>query len=614
MKKSFGNRLDQIRDEFLAHGYLAPADARQVRPEVLLSWQRSLLSGAHRASSSLPFEPPAINDSLLLRAADPILTQLAEDLSGLKVGLLVADRHSRILKRWAKEKSFAARLDTIGSAVGFSGAETVVGTNGIGTVAEERRPHMIVGSEHFSEFLSPFTCVGAPVQIPGTNRLHGVVTLTAYSEEFSPLLAPLLTNTGRDIGRNLLELSSRGEQALLNAFLEACRSGRAIAVVGTDLFMANVKANDRLRGIEQTMLWSVVSDAVTLLHPERTINFTTESTMLSIHCSAVELRGEMIGAVLEIEVVDAPHHSVTLPAHPQLTGTPSLAQKRLSVALPGTSSAWMEVLRQIKAYSGSGAPLTVFGSPGTGKTSVLRAIFDSAMKPALTVLQVQTVDCSRSGAVGESWLASVVESLHGGLPLILQHLDTLDDEMAIRLTAELDAYSEPLDRGLVHATACRQENWPASDAHRRLLDRVAVNKLELPSLQDRRQDIGVLLKQINARHCPGRTFVMTQGAVNALTRAPWPGNIRQLESVLRGLFASARSTKVTLDMLPPEIASYASRRDLSMIEQLEVDGIINALTQCQGNKVAAALILGMARSTLYRKMHEYKLDSERFLL
>lgn len=81
---------------------------------------------------------------------------------------------------------------------------------------------------------------------------------------------------------------------------------------------------------------------------------------------------------------------------------------------------------------------------------------------------------------------------------------------------------------------------------------------------------------------------------------------------MRGVFALERSSEISIDQLPPSIAEYAARRDLTMLEQIEVDGIVNALIRCGGNKVVAAEMLGISRSTLYRKMSTYKLDAERF--
>ncbi|XPP26899.1 MAG: helix-turn-helix domain-containing protein [Leucobacter sp.] len=141
---------------------------------------------------------------------------------------------------------------------------------------------------------------------------------------------------------------------------------------------------------------------------------------------------------------------------------------------------------------------------------------------------------------------------------------------------------------------------------------LAVGRLHAPNLRERKQDFRALLKLLELRFAPTMTISSTQGAFNALARAPWPGNLRQLESVMRGVFALERSSEISIDQLPPSIAEYAARRDLTMLEQIEVDGIVNALIRCGGNKVVAAEMLGISRSTLYRKMSTYKLDAERF--
>lgn len=141
---------------------------------------------------------------------------------------------------------------------------------------------------------------------------------------------------------------------------------------------------------------------------------------------------------------------------------------------------------------------------------------------------------------------------------------------------------------------------------------LAVGRLHAPNLRERKQDFRALLKLLELRFAPTMMISSTQDAFNALARAPWPGNLRQLESVMRGVFALERSSEISIDQLPPSIAEYAARRDLTMLEQIEVDGIVNALIRCGGNKVVAAEMLGISRSTLYRKMSTYKLDAERF--
>jgi transcriptional regulator of acetoin/glycerol metabolism len=117
-----------------------PADTEfEIRPEVLSSWRRSILSGAKVSLAELPYVGESDIESVLCMAADPVLSRLADRLSGLGAGVLLADRNARILRRWASDPSILPLLDTLRSDSGFTGAEELVGTNGIGTVAETGR-------------------------------------------------------------------------------------------------------------------------------------------------------------------------------------------------------------------------------------------------------------------------------------------------------------------------------------------------------------------------------------------------------------------------------------------------------------------------------------------
>jgi transcriptional regulator of acetoin/glycerol metabolism len=68
--------------------------------------------------------------------------------------------------------------------------------------------------------------------------------------------------------------------------------------------------------------------------------------------------------------------------------------------------------------------------------------------------------------------------------------------------------------------------------------------------------------------------------------------------------------EITSDELPPEIQACATRRQLTKLEQVELRAILDALRQAQGSKVAAAKIVGVSRSTLYRKLNSYRIDPE----
>lgn len=599
-------RLDDVRDRFLSDGKLNSRMEQLVRPVVLDSWKRSRLLGVADRSVRLPFESPIVSDSVLLRAARPILARLADELDLDHASLLIADRHSRILQTWNPNGKFARRMEGIGSVAGHSGAEEVIGTNGIGTPATDRRASMIVGAEHLAEALTDFACVGAPIYDPVTRRSQGVVTLTGVVEDASPILPGLINQAAREVGRQLLNLSSMRERVLFDSFLVASRQGRAMAVVGGDILMENPAASEYLRHIDKTTIWLMVSEAVSLHRPKRTIYIETETAITELACSAVVFDDEVIGAI--IEVVNQKNHTAPLtdlpPKRTRETWTP------LSESLPGTSRPWVYAREQAESAMRASLPVVVFGASGTGKFTLLRHMFDRVapgQKPMVC-------DGQESLNSPEAWLTDLRAALEGSTPVILRHIDALDNETAQRVADSLSANPSLLERALVMGTASAQGSKEQSAGHQSLLDVLAVGRIDMPNLRERKQDMRILLRNFERKYASSLNITYTPGAYAALSRAPWPGNLRQLEAVMRGVLALGRRSEVTSDQLPPAIASYARRRDLTMLEQLEVDGIVNALIRCDGNKVLAAEMLGISRSTLYRKISGYKLDEERLFV
>ena len=90
-----------------------------------------------------------------------------------------------------------------------------------------------------------------------------------------------------------------------------------------------------------------------------------------------------------------------------------------------------------------------------------------------------------------------------------------------------------------------------------------------------------------------------------LARQPWPGNVAQLATALRAALARRPVGEIGPEDLPAGCRCAAATRTLSPIEVAERDAIVAALRDSGGNRVRAAAALGMARSSLYRKVRAY---------
>jgi len=614
--------VHRAREEFLSEGILRGRLATAVRPEVLASWGRSRLSGASSETVKMPVEEGSPHSSLCA-AAEPVLARLAERMSGLHAGVLLADRNARIIRRWAPESSILPQMDRVGSAAGSSASESRLGTNGIGTVAEERRARMVVGPEHYASILTTFTCVGAPIRHPLTRKFAGVVTLNSGLDAASPLLVPLMTSTAQEIEQRLLEQASQRERMLLDTFLTRNRGGGACAVVGEDVLMASPRAARLLEGVDHVVLWQQVSEAVSVRR--FLVQVEGLERVVEVRCSPLMLDGRLAGALLAVEAdVDADFAQPALQARPvsdatasrtrapRPAGPPAAATDAWSTGrelLPGRSAAWGDVLRAAASQVAKRTPLTVIGEPGTGKLSLVRALCSGR---GLPLDPGRVLDCAKAVEDRVGWLEGVRRALAEDAGcVVLRHLDTLDGPLAGSVSAVVaTAATDPAAPRLL-ATADQLVVWPDSSAHRRLLDQLTIGQIEIPALRERREDISGLVLEVAAREAPDWAVRFSPPALLALTRAHWPGNVRQLESVVRGLVATAAGREVTVAMLPHEFEVYARRRELSLMEQVELDAIMSAVTRAKGNKVAAAKRLGISRSTLYRKMRTYKLDPDR---
>lgn len=140
---------------------------------------------------------------------------------------------------------------------GFSYAEQHVGTNGIGTALEGRRPTEVFGHEHFVEHLEDLACAGAPIRHPVTGKILGVIDLTCWRTEANALMVATAATTARRIEEALLAASGRHELTLLHDYLTAVQRGgdSAVLAVGDDLVMMNDRARELIAPATRPCCW-----------------------------------------------------------------------------------------------------------------------------------------------------------------------------------------------------------------------------------------------------------------------------------------------------------------------------------------------------------------------
>jgi transcriptional regulator of acetoin/glycerol metabolism len=238
--------------------------------------------------------------------------------------------------------------------------------------------------------------------------------------------------------------------------------------------------------------------------------------------------------------------------------------------------------------------LVAEGESGAGKLSLLRAVHDHvAASRRLAVLDLAELS-------GADLVTAARTELEAGADVILRHAHLLDAEA-------VDGLAELLQT--VRDSAVAREPWialtvlPDRSPEADQLLPYFPRTVGIPPLRHHLEDIPVLARTLLAKSgVTGLTFATT--TMNQLMRLPWAGNITHLRAVLAAIARRRRSGVVELDDLPPECRA-TTRRQLTPIEALERDAIVEALSTSAGDKAAAATALGMSRATIYRKIRDY---------
>jgi DNA-binding NtrC family response regulator len=145
-----------------------------------------------------------------------------------------------------------------------------------------------------------------------------------------------------------------------------------------------------------------------------------------------------------------------------------------------------------------------------------------------------------------------------------------------------------------------------------LFYRMDVMQIEVPPLRDRIKDIEVLVRHFLKTGAPRYGAKrLSRDAMAQLTAYPWPGNIRELKSVINKAMIFAESEIIEPDDLPSHVAVHRemSPRGTKTLEDMERSHILSVLEETGGNQTRASEILGINRKTLYKKIHKYKLFS-----
>jgi transcriptional regulator of acetoin/glycerol metabolism len=581
------SEVERVREKFLTVGSLdavRSVDEDILQPSVLDSWRRSQVLHVHPDRVELPYVSEPNRGSRLARAAAPVLRRVTDDLAAHAVSVVLTSTNGVVLERSAAEVSILNALDAISLAPGYSLAEEVAGTNGIGTALETGRPAFIRGGEHYVGMFTRFACAGSPIRDPITRRVVGAVNLSCLADESDPLLFALATSASRHIEDRMRVVAHEGETALLEAYSQqARRTSTGVLAIGGDVVLMNPYLRRTLDGNEQTVLLEYASDLLTSTLPGTTLAVLPSGRVAKI--TATERSTLLSGRTNIVLRVDLSAETGSRPS--RMGRSPHTCVPGLA----GRNSAWLSCCQQVRQCCRDRNWVLLEGEEGSGRARLAQAAAQD-VKPDRTarVLRAEMYP-SAARFVAELAAASSDEDF----ALVIADVNDIDKDTLEAMTSILATRE---GRGWLAATS---SGAPPSAPQ---LLALFTHTVKVPALRHRIDDLVDLVPMLLQEITRGADVRLGPDAMRQLSKLPWPGNVAQLRRVLTETVARQRSGIIGADKLPPECRSV-TRRKLTQIEALERDAIVRSLQDNGGDKQEAARALGMSRATIYRKINDY---------
>jgi len=264
----------------------------------------------------------------------------------------------------------------------------------------------------------------------------------------------------------------------------------------------------------------------------------------------------------------------------------------------GQTPSWRAAVDGIESALREQAPLLVMGESGTGKFTLLTELFHAAYRGGRSI-SFDAVDISSTtyDDAGEALRAATVPTLY-----VIRNLDELAADGVERLGSFILAVVETGKQVNVAATLS-DASLDSGLPFRELLPYFQT-AVTVPPLRQRSADIGSLVTRLLHELAPHRDVRLTDDAMRLIARFSWPRNVRMLEEALSSGLAKKPVGVIEATDLPGYCHTTA-RRNLSPLEEADRDAVIAALREAGGNRVQAAKALGLARSSLYRRLKEY---------
>lgn len=586
----------------------------------------------------------------LISTAEPYLKQLYDFVKGSDFFSLLTDEEGCILSIIGDETILNEALSYKMQPGAFMD-ERSIGTNAMGTALEEARPLQVSGKEHFIDAYHRWTCSASPIRdLKG--QIIGTIDLTGYSQSVNLHTLGMVVAAANAI-ENMMDIREYA-QKLENAnnFTETIMDSIDSGILTTDLAGKIIKANRNVADLfgyapEELIghkIWDMVEDwdkikTKILLGQD----FTDENVFVHSRKNKLQLN------VSVYPVLDRQHNLI----HMVLVFRDVKQVRRLANKIMGhkaiytfdkiigEDSEFRRIIQYAKKIADSRSNVLITGESGTGKELFAQAIHnysDRHEEPFVALncgaIPRNLIESELFGYEGGAFTGSKTHGQMGKFQIAEGGTIFLDEIGEMPLDMQIGLL-RVLEEGVIRRVGSNQEivvnvrviaatnknlkeEIQKGNFRKDLYYRLNVLPVNLMPLRHRKTDIPLLssffMDRISRKLNKKPVEIGSQELKDMLAY-DWPGNVRELENFIELMV----NTGLVPNRIPRDLDSMGFGLDLPAfqseppmefldLESLERNHILEALRLYEGNITQCARILGIGRSTLYRKLEQYGID------
>jgi PAS domain S-box-containing protein len=591
----------------------------------------------------------------LLETAKPFMDSLYKTVGNTGLLVRLTDKDGYVLE-CIGDKQLVENHGNLNMYKGCNVKESIIGTNAIGTALFTGKPIQIIGAEHYCKQYHGWSSSACPIRNE-KEEILGILSMTGLCEKVHPHTLGMVVAAAEAIENELkletinrqLKIANKHFYAIMESISEGliCINNEGI-VTDINLFARKVlslKESDIIGKNINTILYKEYRDRILRVinkgrkYEEEEIYFRMKNgkkllciaTVTPIKDTTID---KLEGVVITFKEAKVIHSLVN-----RIVG----ATARFTFEdILGESLGIKEAIKIAKKTARHDATVLLHGESGTGKELFAQAIHNASSrknKPFIFLncgaiprelvaselfgyVEGAFTGAKRGGHPGKFELAdggTIFLDEIGDMPL-----DTQANLLRVLQTKEVVRVGGheviPVDVRVIAATHKDLEREVERGNFRQdLYYRLNVMPIKIPPLRERREDIKILANYFLNKFCTKMSKEL-KGISNSFYKGimdyDWPGNVRELQNVMQQMINIIENNEVlSYKMLPNHMKprNLTERLGISdkllSLEEVEKIAIEKTIGEVGGNIAMASRILGISRSSLYRKIYKYNIEN-----